>query len=189
VDGEGRGCRHTKPDGQACRAAPRAGREWCFHHDPDSRRERQAARRKGGRASRKPSVTLAATVADVALGTVPEVVAFLAATANQVRRGELDVKAGNCLAYIASIVLRAVQPDETARAIEELRAQVEELKRHGDGSTAPGVEGPPQGVSPPPGRGGGVSRPAAAGAGPGGDALGGGDEAGPLAGDLAPLFG
>jgi hypothetical protein len=186
-------CTAQKADGSPCRAAALPGKEHCLFHDPERAAERDAARSRGGRASHKPPAVVA-DAEDVAFTTVPDVVRFLAATASQVRRGELDCRLGNCLTYIAATALRAIQPDDTARQVAELKAQVEEIRRAYDGDP-PGDGGPAAGAGAAPGG----ARPAPPGdeGGPGAADDGGEPDAGPLAGgpaaDLAtpgltPLF-
>jgi hypothetical protein len=78
---------------------------------------------------------LAPGTADVPLATVADVLALLAATVNQVRRGELDAKVGNCIGCLSGIALRAIEGNELADELADLRRQVEELRR-GDGNLA-----------------------------------------------------
>jgi hypothetical protein len=185
VDDAGR-CSFTKPDGDRCRAKARAGRSCCFHHDEASAAERREARAAGGRTrGRIPAVVAGA--GDVAFESVGDVVRLIGQTVSQVRRGELDAKLANCIFYGASIALRAVQPDDVARQVAELKAQVEEIRRAYDGDP-PGDGGPAAGAGAAPGG----ARPAPPGdeGGPGAADDGGEPDAGPLAGgpaaDLAP---
>ena len=141
-------CTATKADGTPCQAAALPGKPTCVFHDPSRQAEGEAARSRGGRASHKPPAVVA-DAEDVAFTTVPDVVRFLAATASQVRRGELDCRLGNCLTYIAATALRAVQPDDVARQVAELRRELEALK-----GTADDCDGDAQGAfGPPPGNG------------------------------------
>jgi len=146
VDGIADRCEFIKSDGTRCQAHPRTGRPYCFAHDPNSRIERDPARRAGGRQRSKRAAVLA-TARDVTFGCVRDVTRLLGETASQVRRGELDVKVANSLFYGASVALRALIPDETGQQIAELREQLTELKRrrelHGDSGAAAGAEGAP----------------------------------------------
>jgi hypothetical protein len=60
-------------------------------------------------------------LADVPLESVGDVVKALAGTFNQVRKGEVDPKTGNCLGLLAGQLLRALQEGELADEIEALR--------------------------------------------------------------------
>jgi hypothetical protein len=178
-------CSRLRRDGKPCRAKALPGRDVCAFHAEDLAAKRKAGREEGGRRSKRPAVLSSA--GDVTFGTVADVTALLASTASQVRRGEVDCRVGNCLAYIAATALRALLPDETARELAELRRQLEELKQRGDDGAAPGAGGPPPGSEPPDG-GGGEPRADEAEGGPGDDLHGGGDDAGPVGGDGPALF-
>jgi hypothetical protein len=130
----------------------------------------------------------------VDLKSVGDVVNLLGTTINQVRKGILDVKAANAVGYLGSVLLRAIEGDELARQIEaqakamvDLRNEVEVMRRerrHTQASVAGHANG--TGLSPD-GRGG---QPALGGnrGGRGDDFETSGDDAGPLADDVAPFF-
>jgi hypothetical protein len=191
-------CTHTRLDGTPCRAAALPGKDCCTFHDPELSGRRAAGRRQGGETRSRRAAVLAGA-ADVTFTAVGDVTALLAATASQVRRGELDCKVGNCLAYIAATALRALMPDEIARQVEELRQQVDELRGRRDGGDgdAPGTDSPPPGGGSPNGEGDGQPDLAGDPLGPGrGDDIG-GDDSRPVAeatvgvegiADAAPLF-
>ena len=128
-------CKFVRANGQGCQAGPRRGRPFCFHHDPESVAERDAARQKGGRNRSKPAAVLPAGETDAPLGTTADVVALLGRTINQTRRGEVDAKVANAVGYLSATLLRALEPGEVMRQIEALRREVAELKGnpHGDG--------------------------------------------------------
>jgi hypothetical protein len=145
--GHGGSCQFTRPGGERCRARARAGRDFCFHHDPASAAERREARAAGGRATGRVLAVLPAAEPDETLKTTADVVRLLGQTINQTRRGELDPKVANAVGYLASALLRAIMPDETARQIDELREQIEALKGerrdgdHGGGAGCPQTDG------------------------------------------------
>jgi hypothetical protein len=62
---------------------------------------------------------------DVRLANVQDVLDLLASTASGVRRGQIDTKVGSCLAYVASISLRALEAGELAERVAELEQRLE----------------------------------------------------------------
>jgi hypothetical protein len=124
-------CEFIKPDGNRCCAKARPGRTLCFAHDPKLKDKRDAARRAGGVASARKAAVLPPDTADLCLVTVGDVCTMLAGTINQARRGELDVKIANCLGYLGSVLLKALEGSELERQFAELKADMESI-RHGD---------------------------------------------------------
>jgi hypothetical protein len=71
---------------------------------------------------------------------VADVVKALAGTFNQVRKGEVDPKTGNCLGLLAGQLLRALQGDKLADEIEALRAEVERVKHERSNAATAGPQ-------------------------------------------------
>src|SRR4051794_28803146 len=105
----GRQCGAVKPDGTRCRAPALSGSDCCFFHSPEAAGARAEANRQGGKTRSKGAAVLPAETPDVPLGTVGDVVTFLGRTVNDVRKGALDCKAGNCVGYLSSVLLRALE--------------------------------------------------------------------------------
>ena len=115
-----RQCEFVRPDGTRCRANARAGRSHCFAHDSGSAAERDSARRAGGRARR--AAVLPPDTPDVELRTAADVARFLSGTINEVRKGLLDARVGNCVAGLVGQLLRAIQGDEFERRLAAVEA-------------------------------------------------------------------
>ncbi len=123
-----RQCNHVRGSGERCRGTARTGREFCFTHDPESAAEREAARRAGGRQrQRQPAVLPGAQ--DVTFGGISDVTGLLAATASQVRRGEVDCRVGNCLCYIAATALKALAQGDIEERLKLLEQQFDAAKK------------------------------------------------------------
>jgi hypothetical protein len=179
----------VKPDGERCKGRARPGSTFCTFHDPALATEQRRARQAGGRKRSARAAVLSPDGPDFPLTTVPEVVTFLACVANATAKGLMDPKVGNSTTQTLAVLLRAIQPDELASQVEEMRQEVAELKRvrHGDGDATAVVNGAPA-------RGGQPQGVGRNGAGPGplqgrpGAADGGrGLDPGRLADDVAPL--
>ena len=124
-------CAHQRPDGARCKARPRQGGAWCAFHDPARAVEQEQARKAGGKARSRKAAVLPAETPDAPLGTVQDVVAFLAATANRVAKGAIDVKVGNCLGLLCGQLLRALEKRDLEARLEALEAVLKQ--RNGDG--------------------------------------------------------
>jgi len=117
----GRPCAHAHASGKPCGGFAVSCSEHCFAHDPARAAERDAARRRGGRAGR------AATLpdSDVAVRSLADVVALVEATLNDVRAGRLDVKVANAVGYLANVAIRAIQQSELEAHLTALEAVLE----------------------------------------------------------------
>jgi hypothetical protein len=120
-------CEQKKLNGQRCRAHALPGRSCCTFHDPSLARRRAAGRKQGGvnRTSKlgsKVTATLPPDTLDLPLTNPTELVAALSQTFNQVRRGQLGVSVGNCLAIIATAILKAQEGDGVLPRLEALEA-------------------------------------------------------------------
>lgn len=125
----GPACRHRKPDGNRCRAAPRAGKPYCTFHDPSLAADRAEGRRKGGVARSAKASTLPPDTPDLPLNTVGDVTAALAEAYNGVRTGRLDARVGNCLGVMAGALLKAIGEADLERRIAALEAARPRLRR------------------------------------------------------------
>jgi hypothetical protein len=129
-------CKFQKADGTTCRATSTPS-GFCWFHDPQREQERAEARRKGGKRRRQnPAVLPLIGMEDVPLATVTDVATAIAKTFNDVRKGQVDPKTGNCLGLLAGQLLKALQNSELAVAIEELQRQIAEIKQSGNGNPA-----------------------------------------------------
>jgi hypothetical protein len=119
-------CIAQTQSGQRCKARPLAGKVHCYFHDAASADARKDANRRGGTTRSKPAAVLPSDTPDASLKSVQDVIAFLGQTASQVRRGDLDAKAGNCLAGICGQLLKALEMDLTEE-LAKLRKSLEAL--------------------------------------------------------------
>ncbi len=120
-------CQQKKLNGKRCQAHALPGKSCCTFHDSALARRRAAGRKQGGvnRTSElggKVAATLPPDTPDLPLTNPSGVVAALAQTFNQVRRGQLGVLVGNCLAIIASAILKAQEGDGVLPRLEALEA-------------------------------------------------------------------
>jgi hypothetical protein len=115
-------CGASKRDGSPCPNPARSGKSVCWVHDPELAAKRSEGRKRGGFNRSRPATTLPPDTPDLPLTNPTEVVAALALTFNQVRRGQLGVSVGNCLAIIATAILKAQEGDGLLPRLEALEA-------------------------------------------------------------------
>ncbi len=103
-------CSATRHDGQPCATQALAGSDRCFFHSTNAehKRQRQRGRTRGGIARSHRAATLPAGTPDHPLTSVSDVLSLLEETANAVRRGELEPRLANCLAYISTVALNGL---------------------------------------------------------------------------------
>jgi hypothetical protein len=119
-------CSATCRGGKPCRA-PALSDGLCFVHSPITAEARDRTRRENGRA-RMRRLAVLPDAPDITVAGPQEVLAVLAATMSQVRRGELDVRVANCLGQLASVALRAIELGDTARRLRELEEELAKLR-------------------------------------------------------------
>ena len=99
-------CKHVKADGTQCRANAQAGGGHCFFHDVAKEAERAEASRRGGQAG---AARVLPDAPRVAVASSSDVSVLLGETINLVRSGHLDPRVANSAAYVASILLKALE--------------------------------------------------------------------------------
>lgn len=142
-------CEFIKPDGNRCRAKARPGRTLCFSHCPELKDRRDAARRAGGIASAKRAAVLPAKTPDLPLANMADLVGLLATSINHVRRGELDPRIGNTIAYMSSVLIRALDNGELERRMADLEARLGEQNKTPVANGVPVWTGRPEPPAPP----------------------------------------
>lgn len=119
-----RRCQHVRPDGSSCKATAQPG-GFCFWHDPAAAERRRQAQSAGGKTRCRPRATLGPNVPDVDVSTLAELRVLLVRTVNQVRRGELDTRAGNCVGYLGSVLHRVLLDSQLEARVAALEAALQ----------------------------------------------------------------
>jgi hypothetical protein len=105
-------CTANRRDGAPCAAQALAGNQHCFFHSPSAEhaRARSRGRRQGGIVVRSRSqIVQASDMAAVELQTPRDVTTLLSETISQLRRGEIDAKSANAIAYVSNVALTSLQ--------------------------------------------------------------------------------
>ena len=101
-------CEFVKANGTRCRANARTESAHCWFHAPELARERHSARRRGGIARTSHKLTLPPDAPRLPLASIADVLTLLEATANEVRRGQLETRLANCVGYLCSVALNGL---------------------------------------------------------------------------------
>ena len=105
-------CSHITKSGQRCHADPQTGKDWCFMHDPEQKKKQAEARKQGGEARSRqiePELTLPPNLPVVRLEKAGDVYDLLAQHVDHLRGRKLDVRVAQAIAYLASLLLRALK--------------------------------------------------------------------------------
>ncbi len=77
-----------------------------------------------GSSGAKTAATRPQDVPDVPLETVQDVVALLADTINQVRKGQIDPRISNAVGYLAAIMLKAMEQSDIDKRLAAMETVV-----------------------------------------------------------------
>lgn len=119
-------CQKTKVGGSQCEASALTGSTFCYFHDASKAHDRRVAQRAGGIARSRQCAVLPRETPDRPVRKISDVVELLGETLNQVRRGQIDSKVANSVAYIAGILLKALERGP----LEERIASLEEILKN-----------------------------------------------------------
>jgi hypothetical protein len=110
-------CQALNAQGKPCRAGVRAGKRFCFQHDPERRHEATAARVAGGKARSKP-----APADPIDLSTPELQRKAIEETIDRVRRGDEPLNVARFVVYAVSVV-RGTFDDELVKRLEALETR------------------------------------------------------------------
>ena len=115
-------CQALNAEGKRCEARRMSGSSYCFFHSPEKEQARRTARRAGGLKNR--IAVLPRATPDVQLSHARDIQRLLAETINQVRRGELDPKAANCIGYLSGLLAKSFEQGEIESRLATLESAV-----------------------------------------------------------------
>lgn len=118
-------CQATNAAGEPCGATPQAGREWCWHHDPDLADERAEARARGGRHR-----SGAARARKRLPGEVSRMLDMIVEAFEDAHRGEYPQARAQTLASLANAYSRLHEIGEHDVALDDLAERVEAVEGH-----------------------------------------------------------
>src|SRR6266849_4192978 len=119
-------CQHISKIGARCQADPQTGKAYCFFHDPDLKS------RQGGEARSRqtePEITLPPNLPVIRLQKASDVFELLSQTVNHFRCGQMDLRAAKAIAYLASLLLRALKANTQPAVAELLADTINQFRR------------------------------------------------------------
>lgn len=119
-------CKATTKRGGPCAAYALPHSDFCFHHDPACSRERNEARRKGGRARHGRKIQVAADVPSVALQEVRDVLPLLSQAIRDVLLLENSIARARAIGYLAGVAVRALELSELEDRVAALETSLAE---------------------------------------------------------------
>src|SRR5712691_4317009 len=128
-------CCHQHEDGTNCKAPAQSGKDYCFFHDPAQKEKRAEANRNGGamrgRREEAPPL-LPPNLPPLSLKTPAAVAGLYEETINQVRQGQIDLRAANTIGYLATMLLTALESTARAERQKEAEARAERQKEEAE---------------------------------------------------------
>jgi hypothetical protein len=124
-------CQFISKIGSRCQADPQTGKGYCFFHDPEQKKKQAEARKQGGEVRTRqmePEANARPCLPAVRLESSGDVFELMALTVNHLRCGQIDVRVAQVLAYLASLVLRALKANQPM-TVQLLSDIINEVRR------------------------------------------------------------
>ncbi len=102
------------------------GSQYCFSHNPDTTVAKRQATIKGGKSPKKNHTALP----PVELKEVRDVANLLVLTINEVRGGAIDLRAANCIGYLAGHLVKTFEISELEKRMDEIENLVNNNQRN-----------------------------------------------------------
>jgi len=124
-------CKKIKSDGTACLAPSGKGSDYCYHHDPNRKKEAEAARRKATEAARQKRLQEKSTrpkgiLKRVRLNNLDDVRRLLASVITEFREGKITADDARVTAYVANILIGAIKDSDIESRLRELEDRIRE---------------------------------------------------------------
>lgn len=119
-------CKFVKQDGLQCNAYATTGSSYCFSHNPDYKKEKALAVKKGGLAPKK---FLLNNQEEVVIESAKDAMLFLSKVINGVWKGEIPATpVANTLGFLVRCYLDAYDKSEIEGRLDEIERAIEEKK-------------------------------------------------------------
>ena len=112
-------CIFIKPDGRSCAAWSMTNSDFCFTHNPETKKLKKLAVIKGGKGNKKNRQPLDV----IEVKNSKDVPGLIIKTINEARQGLVDVRVANCIFYGSGQLIRAFEVAD----LEERVAEIEKV--------------------------------------------------------------
>ncbi len=109
-------CKYLKQNDEPCEANAMLNTEYCFSHNPETKEAKLLAVTKGGQTPKKNYNPLPA----IELTDSKSVVNLLINTIGEVRAGTTDIRVANCIGFLASHLIKALELSDLENRITEI---------------------------------------------------------------------
>jgi hypothetical protein len=96
--------------------------DFCFTHNPATKKEKRKAAIKGGKANKK----VYGNLEEVKIESQKDVVALIAKTINEVRKGLVEVRIANCTFYGCGHLIKALEIADLEERVAEIEKVISE---------------------------------------------------------------
>lgn len=120
-------CKAITPAGTRCKKTATTPDGFCSQHDPAQAARRVESARKAGQMCRVRVSERFQDLPDFELNDAADVRNLLSLVESGLLRGEVDPKIANSVAYVANVLLRAIDAGDTEERLKYLEGRIEEL--------------------------------------------------------------
>lgn len=115
-------CKFIKSNKKQCGANAMKNSDFCFSHNPKTKRAKQLAVIKGGKSPKRNYNPLP----PVKLTDNKSVANLLARVINEVRQGKIDRRVANCIGYLSGHLIKALEISDLEKRVAEMERIISE---------------------------------------------------------------
>lgn len=119
-------CKFLKENSEQCQANSMVNSDYCYLHNPNiTKEEKQLIQSQGGKAN---IIKIDEELPEIEIKSTNDVVKLLEDTVNRVRKGQIDIRIANTLAYIAGHLIKALEITDVGKRLERFERVIYERR-------------------------------------------------------------
>lgn len=119
-------CKYLKENNEQCQANSMVNSDYCYLHNPNiTKEEKQLVQSQGGKAN---NIKIDEELPEIEIKSTNDVVKLLEDTVNRVRKGQIDIRIANTLAYIAGHLIKALEISDVGKRLERFERVIYERR-------------------------------------------------------------